>query len=77
MSVAIAHLLEEALLLPSESRTELVEAILERSEPSRDFIDHQLGIVRRRMQAVQEGTSSLIAAEDAHERVLESLRLRA
>jgi Putative addiction module component len=77
MSVAVAHLLEEALLLPSESRTELVEALLERSEPARDFLDHQLGIVMRRMQSVRDGTSSLIAAEDAHDQVMESLKLRA
>ncbi|MBL9114253.1 MAG: hypothetical protein JNJ83_04550 [Verrucomicrobiaceae bacterium] len=76
MSSAVAHLLEEALLLPSESRTELVEALLERSEPSQDFLDHQLGIVRRRMQAVQGGTSALIAEEDAHEQVMRSLRIR-
>lgn len=77
MSDAVAHLLEEALLLPSESQTELVEAILERTEPSRDFLDHQLGIVTRRMQSVRDGTSSLIAAEEAHGRVMQSLRLRA
>lgn len=77
MSIAVAHLLAEALLLPSESQTELVEALLEHSEPSRDFLDHQLGIVMQRMQNVRDGTSPLIAAEDAHNRVLESLKLRA
>jgi hypothetical protein len=77
MSAAVTHLLEEALLLPSESQTELVEALLERAEPSREFLDHQLGIVARRMQNVRDGTSTVIAAEDAHDRVLGSLRLRA
>ena len=77
MCAAVAHLLEEALLLPSESQTELVEALLERSEPSREFLDHQLGIVTRRMQSVRDGTSSLIAAEDAHNHVLELHRIRA
>ena len=77
MSAAVAHLLEEALLLPAESQTELVEAILERTEPSQDFLDAQLAIVTRRMQNVREGRSGVIAADEAHDRVLASLRLRA
>lgn len=77
MSVAVAHLLAEALLLPLESQTELIEALLERAEPSRDFLDHQLGIVARRMLNVREGSSTVVPAEDAHDRVLASLRLRA
>lgn len=77
MSVAVAHLLEEALLLPIESQTELIEALLERAEPSRDFLDHQLGIVARRMRNVRDGSSRMVPAEDAHDRVLVSLRLRA
>jgi hypothetical protein len=75
MSVIVEHLLESVLLLPKDSQAELVEAILERSEPSRDFLDHQLGIVRRRVQSVQDGSSLLIEAEDAHKKVLESLKL--
>ena len=77
MSVAVAHLLKEALLLPLESQTELIEALLARAEPSRDFLDHQLGIVARRMQNVRDGSSTVVLAEDAHDRVLASLRLRA
>jgi hypothetical protein len=75
MSAIVDHLLESVLLLPTDSQTELVEAILERSKPSRDFLDHQLGIVRRRVQSVQDGSSLLIAEEDAHKKVLESLKL--
>ena len=74
MSAAVAHLLEEALLLPTESQTELVEAILERTEPSQDFLAAQLAIVKRRMQNVGEGRSALIEAELAHNRVLDLLR---
>jgi hypothetical protein len=77
MSVAVAHLLEEALLLPSESQTELIEALLEHAEPSPDFLDHQLGIVARRMQNVRDGSSAVIPAEVAHDKVLASLRFRA
>lgn len=76
MSVAVDHLLQEVMLLPLESQTELVEAILERSEPSEDFLRYQVGIVARRMQSVRDGTSSLIPAEEAHARVLEALKLR-
>lgn len=77
MSILFDHLLESVLLLPTDSQTELVEAILERSKPSREFLDHQLGIVRHRVQSVQDGSSTLIAAEDAHKKVLESLKLHA
>ena len=77
MSAAVAHLLEEALLLPLESQTELIEALLERAEPSRAFLDHQLGMVGRRMQNVRDGSSTVVPAKDAHDRVLASLRLRA
>jgi hypothetical protein len=76
MSAAVAHLLEEAIRLPMESQTELIEALLERAEPSRDFLDHQLGIVARRMQNVRDGTTTVVPAEDAHDKVLASLRLR-
>ena len=62
----MTYLLEEALLLPPESQTELIEALLERAEPSKEFLDHQLGIVTERMQRVQQGASALIDAQTAH-----------
>ena len=77
MSIAAAHLLEQALLLPAESRTELIEALLERSQPPADFLDHQLGVVARRMENVRNGTSTVVPAEEAHQRVVDSLKLRA
>ena len=73
----MTHLLEDALLLPQESQTELIEALLERTEPSREFLDHQLGIVSERMKRVQQGSSTLIDAGEAHDRVLHSLKVRA
>lgn len=77
MSAAVAQLLEEALRLPTESQTELVEAILERFEPSRDFLDEQLAKITRRMENVRTGRSTLVSATEAHERVLSALKLRA
>jgi Putative addiction module component len=77
MTNTVIQLLEEAIRLPLESQTELIEALLERAEPSQDFLDHQLGIVARRMQSVRDGSSNVVSAEDAHNRVLASLRLRA
>ena len=77
MSLAVPQLLEAALLLPLESQTELVEALLERAQPSREFLEHQLGIVAQRMQGVRQGSTTPVDAEDAHARVLDSLRLRA
>lgn len=77
MSASVSHLLEEALLLPQESQTELIEALLERAQPSREFLDHQLEVVNERMKCVQQGSSTLIDAGAAHERVLNSLKVQA
>ena len=73
MTASVAHLVEEALRLPSESRTELVEATLEKSAPSKEFLEEQMSRVRQRREAVREGRSHLIPAEEAHRRVLEAL----
>ena len=73
MAPSVKHLVEQALLLPSETRAELVEEILERSVPSRDFIAEQMGTVLRRMENVRAGRSGTIPAEEAHRRVRETL----
>ncbi|MEN3943672.1 addiction module protein [Prosthecobacter sp. SYSU 5D2] len=77
MNAAVAHLFEEVLLLPSDSRTELVEAILERSAPSDELLKQQLEVVARRMENVRTGVSELTPATEAHASVLASLNLRA
>ncbi len=77
MSTDVAQLLEKALLLPSESQTELVEALLERAEPSQEFLEQQVDKIVRRMRNVREGSSTVVSAADAHDRVLGSLKLRA
>jgi hypothetical protein len=77
MSVAVAQLLKEVLLLPADSQTELVEAILEHAEPSRDFVDEQMTHVTQRMENVRQGLSELVPAAEAHERVLAALKPRA
>lgn len=77
MTAAVADLVEAALLLPSESRTELVEAILERSDSAPGFIAAQMETVRRRMDNVRTGKSALIPAEEAHRRVREALAAEA
>jgi hypothetical protein len=76
MSIAVEEILEEALRLSDDSRTELVEAILERSSLSQDFLGEQLSLVRQRMLNVRNGVSELIPAEEAHDKVLLSLELR-
>ncbi|SKA77468.1 hypothetical protein SAMN02745166_00382 [Prosthecobacter debontii] len=76
MSAVVSHLLDQALLLSEEARTELVEAILERSSPSEDFIQAQVHVVAERMKNVREGKSALIVETEAHQQVLASLKLR-
>lgn len=73
MAPSVKELVEQALLLPAESRTELVEAILEGSEPSGDFIAGQMETILARMKNVSEGRSSLISDDEAHRKVREAL----
>ena len=77
MSIDVADLLTAAMRLPSDSRTELVEAILERSEPNEDFIAGQMEVVSRRMERVRQGITQLVPAAEAHEAVLAGLQDRA
>lgn len=77
MSAAVAHLVEEALLLSSDSRTELGEAILERSKPSNEFVAEQLEVIAGRMENVRNGSSQLVPSADAHRMVLASLQRNA
>ena len=73
MAPSVKQLVEQALLLPAESRTELVEAILEGCEPSGDFIAENMDTVLARMKNVSEGRSGLISADEAHRKVREAL----
>ena len=77
MSVSVTHLLQEALLLPPESQTELIEALLERAEPSKEFVDHQLGIVSVRRTRVEQGSSIPIDVGEADDRVISALKIQA
>ena len=74
MNATVAELVEKALLLPTEARAELLEAIWEKQPPADDFITSQITVVAGRMDNVRNGTSPLIPAADAHRMVLESLR---
>ena len=74
MTTTVAQLVEKALLLPSEDRTELVEAILEGTPPSDSYLSDQMELIAERMENVRTGKSILIPAEDAHRIVLDSLR---
>ncbi len=73
MTSTVERLVQEALLLPSESRTELVEAILESNSPSPEFIEEQMTVVLQRIENVRAGRSVLVPDAEAHRRVRESL----
>jgi hypothetical protein len=73
MTAAVAQLVEKALLLPTDARNELVEALLERSELTQPHIMEQLRVVEERIAKVESGESFLIDEEEAHRSVLESL----
>lgn len=61
------------MLLPAEDRTDLVEAILEQSQPTGEFIAAQVEMIGHRMERVRTGQSHLIPAEEAHAAVLARL----
>ncbi len=73
MTASVAQLVEEALRLPDEARAELVEAILERSRPSPEFMSEWMETVKERMADVEGGRSPLIPAEEAHRQVRDAL----
>jgi len=73
MTATMTNLLEQAMSLPNDSRTELVEAILEKSKPSAEFLAEQMSNVRQRMEDVRAGRSALVPAMDAHHLVREAL----
>jgi hypothetical protein len=77
MSAAVSELLAAAMSLPDESKSELVEAILECSAPSTSLISEQMSLISARMERVREGLSTPIPAAEAHKAVLAGLRLRA
>ena len=77
MSATVADLLTAVMSLPSDSRMELVEAILERSSPTESFVSSQMEVVRGRMERIRLGMAQPIPASSAHEAVLERLILRA
>ena len=74
MNSSSADILHQAMLLPWDARTDLVEAILEQSQPTDEFILNQLELVNRRMERVRQGQSQLIPAEEAHALVLARLQ---
>jgi len=73
MTAEVSELLEKAMLLPQEAREELAEAILERSEPSEEYMAELLEVVEQRMENVRTGKSKLTSAEDAHRSVRKML----
>jgi hypothetical protein len=73
MSVSVEKLVAEALQLPCDSRTELVEAILEASSGSPDFISRQMGVVTARIENLRKGESATVPATEAHLLVRQSL----
>jgi len=73
MNARVAQLVQEALLLPSEARSELVEALLEHTPASPEAHDAQIRSIQARIANVAAGKSRLIAEEEAHQSVLDSL----
>jgi hypothetical protein len=77
MEAMVEDLLSAVMKLSDESRTDLVEAILERSTPSDAFISEQMELVKERMEQVRQGMSQPVSADEAHSTVLSGLNLRA
>lgn len=72
MTASVAQLVEKALLLPSEARNELVEALLEHSDG--DLIGEQMKLVEERMARAARGETTFVEADEAHKFVLDSLQ---
>ncbi len=74
MTASVAQLVEKALLLPSEARNELVEALLEHSDGDGELIGEQMKLVEERMARAARGETTFVEADEAHKFVLDSLQ---
>lgn len=79
MSPATEQLLQTALALPEEERSELVEALLAECDRSlaRPFDDAWLAEVQRRSAQIDAGTATLTPWPEVKRRVRERLEGRA
>lgn len=74
MPTTVEHLFQQALSLSNDKQTELVEALLEQTNPSISFLSEQLADIGKRRENVRLGQSHLTPAADAHQQVRESLQ---
>jgi putative addiction module component (TIGR02574 family) len=70
--MAVEKVLQEALALPREERTRVLEALQESLEPDEEWERAWAAEAERRMKAVNEGRAQLIP----HETVFAELRAR-
>lgn len=73
MTAEVRQLAKEALSLSNEARIELVEVILQESNPSTEQLSQQMSVIRERMQRVEQGQSELTPAKEAHSSVRQAL----
>ena len=76
MTLTVANLLEEAMLLSDDSRLELAERLVASAHTPADLLREQVQIASARMQALDAGQSVEVPGAEAHERVKQALRER-
>ena len=74
MTAEVEELVEKALRLREQDRDELVDAILDHSDPPEDWLAHWIPIVHERMENVRNGRSETIPAETVFREARERLR---
>lgn len=74
MSIVMEDVLEYALKLPAESQTDLIEALLANSEPSKEIMDAHLAEVIRRRENYRSGKTQGIPLEVVMQQARETLR---
>ncbi len=76
MTITVANILEEALLLSDDSRLDLAERLIASTGTPAELLGEQARLAAERMRALDGGQSVEIPGADAHELARQTLRNR-
>ena len=76
MTITVANILEEALLLSDDSRLDLAERLIASTGTPAELLGEQTRLAAERMRSLDAGKSAEIPGAEAHELVRQALRDR-
>ena len=76
MTITVANILEDALLLSDDSRLDLAERLIASTGTPTELLGEQARLAAERMRSLDAGQSAEILGAEAHEMVRQALRDR-